>query len=159
MPMSPSLRHRFYAARGFTLLEISIVLLIAMILLGMSSVMVSSLYAEHRVRSAVSAIEALGIEAMARASTYRRQQAITFLEDRCELMDESGELVRSVEVPSRAKLWLKRYLARDYAEANGQVLRIIPGCLCEPIQLRLASDDEDFDFALDPLTGGYNSNY
>lgn len=144
------------AAHGFTLLEISVVLIIASMLIGAGAVMVSSMMNDRAVQKAVSGIEALGVEAVSRASTYRRQQVIAFQEGRCDLMDETGELIRSVELPAGAKMLIHRYYAKDFTEAEGQAVRVLPGCLLEPIELILRDADEDFEFALDPLTGGFN---
>jgi prepilin-type N-terminal cleavage/methylation domain-containing protein len=145
---------RFQA--GFTLLEISIVLVIAALIVGMGAVMVSSLFNDHTIQKAVTNIEVLGVEGVRRASTYHRQQAILFYEDRCELWDETGELVRTVPLPGYYKLFIHRYYSKDFEESAGQILRIRPGCLCEPIQLMLKNGGDEFQFALDPLTGGYN---
>ena len=155
--LSPRRRIRPNAeAQGFTLLEISVVLVIASLLIGMSSVMVSSMMNDRAVQKTVSGIEGLGVEAVSRASTYRRQQVITFQEGRCDLLDETGELIRSVELPPSSKLLIHRYYAKDFTEAEGQAVRVLPGCLLEPIELILRDADEDFEFALYPLTGGFN---
>lgn len=141
---------------GFTLLEIAVVLIIASLLIGAGSVMVSDMMNERAVQKAVSGMEALGVEAVNRAATYRRQQVLSFQKDRCDLYDETGDLIRSVKLPIGAKMLIHRYHAEDFTDADGQTVRILPGCLMEPIELILRDVDEDFQFALDPLTGGFN---
>jgi prepilin-type N-terminal cleavage/methylation domain-containing protein len=154
---SPRRRIRQNAgAKGFTLLEIAVVLIIASLLIGAGSVMVSGMMNDRAVQKAVSGMEAMGVEAVSRAATYRRQQVLSFQKDRCDLYDETGDLIRSVELPVGAQMLIHRYYAKDFAEADGQTVRILPGCLMEPIELILRDSDEDFQFALDPLTGGFN---
>ena len=155
--MSPSASRCPRSLRGgFTLLEISVVLVIASLLIGAGAVMVSGMMNDRAVQKTVSGIEALGVEAVSRASTYRRQQVIAFQEGRCDLLDETGELIRTVELPSSSKLLIHRYYAKDFTDSEGQTVRVLPGCLMEPIELILRDSDEDFEFALDPLTGGFN---
>lgn len=144
------------AAQGFTLLEIAVVLIIALLLIGMGSVMVSGMMNDRSVQKTVSAMEAMGVEAVSRAATYCRQQVLSFQKDRCDLYDETGDLIRSVELPDGAQMLIHRYYAKDFTNADGQTVRILPGCLMEPIELILRDSDEDFQFALDPLTGGFN---
>ena len=97
----------------------------------------------------------MGVEAVRRASSTRRQQVILFQEDRCELMDESGELVRTVKLPTSGKLELQQYYAKDLDDAAGQSLRVLPGCLLLPCRLVLTASGGSYEFVLDPLTGGY----
>ena len=146
------------SSAGFTLLEISIVLVIASMIIGLGAMMVSSLFQEHAVSKAVTSIETLGLEGLNRASRFHRHQAIQFHEDRCELWDPQDGLIRSVSLPMGSALFIQRYYAKDFVEADGHRLEIIPGCLLEPIQLALKTAGDSFDFALDPLTGGYNPN-
>ncbi|MBE7496458.1 MAG: prepilin-type N-terminal cleavage/methylation domain-containing protein [Verrucomicrobiaceae bacterium] len=141
---------------GFTLLEITIVLIIASMIVGMGSVVVGSLFQDHSVNKAVTAIEVLGLESVKRASTRRMHQAILFHEDRCELWDAREGLIRTVALPGGSALLMKRYFSKDFTVAAGQRLDIIPGCLMEPVQLVLKTGGDEFAFALDPLTGGYN---
>ena len=140
---------------GFTLLEISIVLVIASMLVGLGAVMAGSLMSENELQKAVTQIETMGVEAVRRASSTRRQQVILFHEDRCELMDESGELVRTVKLPASGKLTLQQYYAKDLDDAAGQSLRVLPGCLLLPCRLVLSAAGGAYEFVLDPLTGGY----
>jgi prepilin-type N-terminal cleavage/methylation domain-containing protein len=146
------------AAQGFTLLEIAIVLIIASLLIGAGSVMVSGMMNDRAVQKTVSGMEALGVEAVSRAATYRRQQVLSFQKDRCDLYDETGDLIRSVKLPAGAKMLIRRYYAKDFTDAEGQTVRILPGCLMEPFELMLRDVDEDFQFALDPLTGGFRAD-
>lgn len=143
------------AARGFTLLEIAVVLVIAMLLIGIGAVMASSLMNENAMHKAVTQIEVLGAEAVRRASTTRRQQVILFHEDRCELVDEASGSIRSAAYPANAQMTLQRYFDTKTTPAEGQSLRVLPGCLLEPLSLTLTSSSGEFQFGLDPLTGGF----
>ncbi|MBL9129723.1 MAG: prepilin-type N-terminal cleavage/methylation domain-containing protein [Verrucomicrobiaceae bacterium] len=141
---------------GFTLLEITIVLIIASMIVGMGSVVVGSLFQDHSVNVAVTKIETLGLESVKRASTRHLRQAILFHEDRCELWDAQDGLIRTVPLPQGSELLIQRYFSPKFTESAGQRLDIIPGCLMEPVQLVLKTGSDEFAFALDPLTGGYN---
>ena len=65
--------------------------------IGMGSIMVSGMMNDRAVQKAVSGMEAMGVEAVSRAATYRRQQVLSFQKDRCDLYDETGDLIRSVD--------------------------------------------------------------
>ena len=157
MRLTPPPARRSSAA--FTLLEITIVLIIASMVISLGAMMVSSLFQEHAVAKTVTNIETLGLEAVKRSSHYQRHQAILFFEDHCELWDTRGDLVRRVDLPMGAILFIRRYYTKDFVESDGQRLDVIPGCLLEPIELVLKTGGEEFGFALDPLTGGYNPNW
>lgn len=145
-------------ARGFTLLEIAIVLVIASMIIGLGAMMVSSMLNDNAVAKTVSEIEVLGLEGMKRASYRHRPQAILFHENRCELWDAQDGLIRTVTLPMGSKLLLQRYFSPKMGESTGQRLDIVPGCLMEPLQLVLQTAGSEFGFALDPLTGGFNPN-
>ena len=100
---------------GFTLLEIAVVLIIASLLIGAGLVMVSGMMNDRAVQKTVAGMEAMGVEAVSRAATYRRQQVLSFQKDRCDLYDETGDLIRSVALPAGAQMLIHRYYAKDFA--------------------------------------------
>jgi prepilin-type N-terminal cleavage/methylation domain-containing protein len=151
--------------RGFTLLEVVIVLVIMSLLIGMAVVSVNSIDQEQDVRRPVSEFTRMTQEAVQRAGIYERPQVIQFDKKGFSMRyrtDADGRITtddtkvwqRRVEIPDGMKFTLRRFGSTKFAPAAGQRLVIAPGGLCEPLTARFELNGSWIETSLDPLSGG-----
>jgi prepilin-type N-terminal cleavage/methylation domain-containing protein len=154
--------------RGFTLLEMVIVLAIMALLMGVAVMSFDSVGHQQELRRPVSELLRMTAEAVQRASLYERAQVINFdargfsMRYRTDAdgrtsTDDTGLWQRRVDTPGNLKLTLQRFGSEKFAPAAGQRLVIAPGGLCEPLTARFELGPSWIEIVLDPLSGGARS--
>jgi prepilin-type N-terminal cleavage/methylation domain-containing protein len=165
--------------RGFTLLEIVIVLVIASVVIGGAVGMMVYSSDERALRNASGEIELLAKRARATAVLLQTPYALEFREGvvrlmplaeagRIERRTVSGRRVGGEEVPTgRAERWdypledgisayVRRWNSSEWLAARGEnsvhVWRFDPSGLCEPLGVRLTLNDSWVEDSYHPLT-------
>lgn len=177
--MTSAARMNKRAARGFTLLEIVIVLLIASILIGGAvGVMVYS-SDERALRNASGEIELMAKRARATAVLFQTPYALEFREGIVRLMPlaEAGRIEKRTALGNEiggetvdtgaAERWeyplepgieafVRRWNSSEWLEARGDnsvhVWRFDPTGLCEPLGVRLTVNESWIEDTYHPLS-------
>ena len=163
--MRPTLQHAQLPQRGFTLLEMMIVLLIMALLMGVAVVNYDGVGIERDLRRPASELQRMTMEAVRRSGLYERPQVIVFdgkgfsmryKTDANGRNDKNDNAIwtRRVDVPGDIKLSLRRFGMNKFTPASGQRLAIAPGGVCEPITARFEKGKAWLEITLDPLSGG-----
>lgn len=152
-------------SRGFTLLELVIVLVIMALLMGLAVVKSGGVEGHRDLRRPASELQRMTTEAVRRSGLWERPQLIVFdakgfsmryrndANGRTEKAD-NAVWQRRVDIPSEIKLSLRRFGATKFSPAAGQRLSIAPGGLCEPLTARFEKGSAWLEITLDPLSGG-----
>jgi prepilin-type N-terminal cleavage/methylation domain-containing protein len=154
--------------RGFTLLEMVIVLAIMALLTGVAVMSFDSVGHQQELRRPVSELLRMTAEAVQRASLYERAQVINFDTEGFSMRyktDADGRTSagdtqlwqRRVDTPANLKFTLRRFGSEKFVAAAGQRLVIAPGGLCEPLTARFELGPSWIEIVLDPLSGGAQS--
>ena len=138
------IRHSSFAIRhsrkaGFTLVEICIAMALCMMLLGISTLAISGLQDEAKLKRAASQMETTARQSL--------QQAV---------MDQ-----RLIEVALDAgafggdgRLQVKRLGEKAFRNpSRGEVWEFSPTGVCEPLEIRLSNSCGVIELGFDPLTG------
>lgn len=153
-------------AGGFTLLELTVVLVIIMMMLGIGVMSFDSVAQEHELRKPVLEFKSMTMEAVRRAALYERPQVLIFDQQgmlmrlqapragASEGIETAGPRVKRFTLPPHMVLSLRRFGSDKFVPAAGQRLIIAPSGLCEPITARFEQGRSWFEVTLDPLTGG-----
>jgi type II secretory pathway pseudopilin PulG len=155
-------RHGFPA---FTLLEMTVVMFVMAVIVGISVYSFSGVTEEEILRRPASEFQRMVMEGMRRASLEESPQTITFTTrgftmrflqeaDGRETSADGRAWERRVEVPPDMRLSLRRWGAREFKPAAGQELVIAPSGLCEPLTIRFERGASWLELGLDPLSGG-----
>jgi prepilin-type N-terminal cleavage/methylation domain-containing protein len=149
---------------GFTLLEISIVLFIMVLLVGLCIYSFGGLTAERELRKPVSELQRMTMEAVRRAALQEKPQVILFEPtgfairyrqdpDGIRQKDEDEFYIRRVKLPPAMKLTLRRWGAEKFVPAPGQRLVVAASGLCEPLTARFELGASWLEVTVDPLSG------
>ncbi|MGV3662952.1 MAG: type II secretion system protein [Prosthecobacter sp.] len=124
--------------RGFTLLEMIVVLAIAGLLIGVGAGAVVMMTDEHELRKVARDAEMSFMQAMTRVLTTSAPQSVNL-----------GTLAFG------RNLTVRRAGAKDFTPVAGQRMLLRPGGLCEPLTLRWQKDTQWIVATLDPLTASF----
>ncbi len=146
--------------RGFTLLEMVVVLAIISILAGIAVVSFDGINQERAMREPVIAFEDLTMEAMTRANLHEKPLVIVFGKSGMLLSSRSstgavgrGNYQREISFPAGMTLFLRRFGQTVFQPSEGQRLFIAPGGICEPVSARFQRGSSWIEVTLDPLSG------
>jgi len=165
MKPAPYPRTRLLAsAGGFTLLEMSMVMFIMAVLVGVSVFSFGGVSQEEILRRPALELQRMVMEAVRRASLYERPQTIAFdgrgftIRYRTDVNGQKGDSQqvwqRKVAMPETVRLSLRRFGSDKFAPAAGQRLVVAPSGLCEPVTARFEMAGGSFiEVAFDPLSG------
>lgn len=156
---------RHHPGRGFTILELVIVMVIIALLMGVAVVNFDGVGAERDLRRPASELQRMTMEAVRRSGLWERPQLIVFdakgfsmryRSDANGRAEKSDNAVwhRRVDLPPEIKLTLRRFGTGKFSPAAGQRLSIAPGGLCEPLTARFEKGAGWIEITLDPLSGG-----
>jgi type II secretory pathway pseudopilin PulG len=129
------LRHG--SAKAFTILEVCIAMTIGLLLIGVATLAISSVQAEARLKDAAAEIEGTVREALLDAiATHTSVQ-----------LELGGTFGGSGQVE------IIRHGETKYRKAkDGEYWEFSPTGVCEPIQLRITSEEGIIELGFDPLT-------
>ncbi|MEZ0387620.1 MAG: Tfp pilus assembly protein FimT/FimU [Verrucomicrobium sp.] len=157
-------RHR-PLQQAFTLLEMSIVLLIMALLAGVCLFSFGSLSVEETLRTPAVALQGMSMEAFRRTGVFEEPQTVEFGERSFSTRfrqvsgptasdpDSSSAWQKRVECPTGVRVLLRRFGSSTFQPAAGQQMVLVPGHLCEPLTARFELGASWLQITLDPLNG------
>ena len=151
-------------ASAFTLLEITVVMFVMAVIVGVSVYSFSGVSGEEALRRPAVEFQSMVQEAMRRASLEEKPQVIEFdakgFATRYRhagpgrVAGADGEWIKRVAPPDDMRISLKRWREKAFTPASGQQMELLPGGLCEPLSLRFEQAGSWLEITLHPLTGG-----
>lgn len=138
---------------GFTLLEVIVALSIALLLIGVSTLSISGIQDEHKLRKISSLIENTARGSLMRAVSDSRRVFV-------ELGPNSivAPTTQATDIPEdyafEGNLEIRRYGEKAFRRPDhGEVWEFSPTGVCEPLELRVSNAIGTVELAFDPLTG------
>lgn len=144
--------------RGFTLLEIGIVLFILMMLVGIAIPMISSLIAEERLREHARALLLYARTARRLAVSENRPYEILFSEHGFLLQPHlaagtgNGDVVSSHDLGKEDTYSLERWGDEEFTKPVDQTWIFQPEGICEPIRVHFQDRKNWIEIGFNPLT-------
>ncbi|HSJ01556.1 MAG: Tfp pilus assembly protein FimT/FimU [Verrucomicrobium sp.] len=149
---------------GFTLLEMTVVMFIMCLLVGLCVYSFAGLTAEDELRRPATELQRMTMEAVRRASLHEKSQLIIFEPkgfairyksdpDGIRRQEDQQTWVRRVSTPPTMKMLLRRWGSEKFVPAPGQRLVIASSGLCEPLTARFELNGSWLEITLDPLSG------
>ncbi|TLD71313.1 general secretion pathway protein GspH [Phragmitibacter flavus] len=150
---------------AFTLLEMTVVMFVMAIIVGISVYSFNGMSEEDILRRPAAEFQSMVMEAVRRAGLEEQEQIILFnssgffmrfrevAEGRAS-DDNDGLWVKAVEAPGDMRISLRRWRSNKFTPALGQQLVILPGGLCEPLTIRFERKNSWLELSLDALGGG-----
>jgi len=150
--------------RGFTLLEMTMVMFIMAIFISVATFSFQGVTDEQILRTPAAELQRMAREAVSRAGIYEQPETIVFektgfgIRYRGEASaTESGNTqywLRRVQTPPDMRLLMKRWGESKWQPAAGQRWMMLPSGLCEPLSIRLEWGRSFTEMQFHPLTGG-----
>lgn len=141
--------------RGYTLIEIALVLAIMVLIIGAAIPLSSGFMREQRLRDPVRELLILAKTARTEAMTTGRPTGVVFGKNGYGLLrpgaDEASD---TYKLPRGMSYSIRPFGSEKTAKPDGQTWIFQPTGLCEPITFRLEEDDAWIEVAFDPLTAG-----
>lgn len=151
-PMPPrSTRHK---SRGYTLLEIALVVTIIVLLVGAVVPLSSGFTREQRLRDAVRELLVLAKTARTEAMTTGRAATVIFVKGGFVLQRSAGGETENVRLPRGMTYQIRPFASDKILKPDEQRWIFQPSGLCEPIAVRLMEDDAWMEVRFDALTAG-----
>jgi prepilin-type N-terminal cleavage/methylation domain-containing protein len=142
-------------ARGYTLLEIAMVVAIIVLIIGAAVPMTSGFTREQRLRDVVRELLVLAKTARADAMTTGRAAEVVFAKHGFGLRrpgeDEPGS---SFRLPRGMSYVIEPFGAEKAVRPDGQRWIFQPTGLCEPLAVRVEEDEAWMRVSFDALTAG-----
>ena len=149
---TPAARRR---SRGYTLLEIALVVAIIVLIIGAAVPLSSGFTREQRLRDVVRELLVYAKTARADAMTTGRAAEVVFAKNGFALRrpgeSEAGD---SFKLPRGMRYVLEPFGAEKAVRPDGQRWIFQPTGMCEPITFRVEDDEAWMQVTFDPLTAG-----
>lgn len=150
-----TVRHSAKRPRGFTLIEIAIVLAIIVLIIGAAIPFSSGFMREQRLRDVVRELLVLAKTARAEAMSTGRPAAVIFDKKGFALARPGAEEVSDSFVLPRGMSYVLVPFGREKpVSPDGQRWIFQPTGLCEPVTFRVDEDEAWMRVTFDPLTAG-----
>lgn len=150
-----STRGKRRGARGYTLLEIALVVAIIVLIIGAAVPVTSGFTREQRLRDVVRDLLVYAKTARAEAMTTGRAAEVIFAKEGFALRrageDEPSE---SRKLPRGMRYVIEPYGAKKAVRPDGQRWIFQPTGLCEPLTVRVEADEAWMQVTFDALTAG-----
>lgn len=141
--------------RGYTLLEVSLVVAIIVLLVGAVVPLSSGFVREQRLRDSVRGLLVLAKTARTEAMTTGRAAEVVFGKGGYVLVRAGEEEPsESVRLPRGTRYQLLPFGADKSLRPDGQRWIFQPTGLCEPLTVRIMEDEAWIEVRFDPLTAG-----
>lgn len=141
--------------RGYTLVEIALVLAIMVLIIGAAIPLSSGFMREQRLRDPVRELLILAKTARTEAMTTGRPTGVVFGKNGYGLLRPAAdEASDTYTLPRGMSYSIRPFGSEKTAKPDGQTWIFQPSGLCEPITFRLEEDDAWIEVAFDPLTAG-----
>lgn len=161
LPHLQSLRPRH--VRGFTMLEVIIVMLILSLVIGSGIVLLRSSDYERDLRNSSSELEAMMLESRHKACLYRQPRYVVFGNNYFAFVD--GEVLPQnfarenftsyVGLPENTKFEFLRWGEKNWRQADSkqaEVLRLDPSGVNEPFSVRFSNNGGHIEQEYSPLS-------
>jgi prepilin-type N-terminal cleavage/methylation domain-containing protein len=159
--ITPSLQG---CSRGFTLLEMTMVLFIMAIFISVAAFSFQGLTDEQILRTPAAELQRMAREAVSRAGIYEQPETIVFdktgfgIRYRADASSTAGGntqyWLRRVQTPPEMRLLMKRWGQNKWIPAAGERWMALPSGICEPLAVRLEWGRSFTEMQFHPLTGG-----
>lgn len=141
--------------RGYTLLEIALVVAIIVLIIGAAVPLTSGFTREQRLRDVVRELLVYAKTARSDAMTTGRAAEVVFVKNGFALRrpgeKEAGE---SFKMPRGMRYMLEPFGAEKAVRPDGQRWIFQPSGMCEPITVRIEEDEAWMQVTFDALTAG-----
>jgi Tfp pilus assembly protein FimT len=147
--------------KGFTLLEICIVVFIIVLFMGMSIPMLSTVYEEQRLRDPAQQLKLFARTARRQAVDEQQLYEIDFsdkgftlntIQTDAKTGKSKAVQVLSYSVPSSVTLSVQRWNAKNFVKPANEKWIFQPSGLLEPLHVRFESRKSWLEFTFHPLT-------
>lgn len=146
-------QRKIQMGRGYTLIEIVLVLAIMALIIGATIPLSSGFRREQRLRDPVRELLVLAKTARAEAMTTGRATGLVFHKEGFGLLRPGAEEPTDVfHLPARMSYTLTPFGMEKPLKPDGQTWVFQPTGLCEPITFRLQEGEAWIQVAFDPLT-------
>lgn len=139
--------------RGYTLIEIALVLAIIVMIVGAAIPLSSGFMREQRLRDVVRELLILAKTARSEAMTTGRATGVVLGKKGFGLMQAGGEEASdSYQLPRSMNYVLRPFASEKTIKPDGQTWIFQPSGLCEPLTFRVEENDAWIEVTFDPLT-------
>ncbi|MFM7375745.1 MAG: Tfp pilus assembly protein FimT/FimU [Chthoniobacterales bacterium] len=139
--------------RGYTLIEIALVLAIMVMIIGAAIPLSSGFMREQRLRDVVRELLVLAKTARGEAMTTGRPTGVVFGKKGFGLLRPGEEEASETYLLPKGMAYVIRPFASEKAlKPDGQTWIFQPTGLCEPVTFRVEENDAWMEVAFDPLT-------
>jgi prepilin-type N-terminal cleavage/methylation domain-containing protein len=150
--------NRQYQTRGFTILEVCVVLFIVAVMFTVAVPTASHLMDEEKLEGPIRELQTFARTARRKALMENRPYVVLLLNDSYLLrpVDDSKEGDRkpiTYDLPSDVTFAIKRLGDREFLKQNDASWLFAPNGLCEPIKFLFQRKGDWVRFRVDPLTG------
>ena len=149
----PSFHHSAARSRGFTLIEVIIVVVMVAVLTAMAAFSFAGFGDDLSVKGPSDELIRLSKTAVRAAAIQGRPFTIAFGESDFALLGWEGKGGNQVALPKGTKLSILRWGQKDWQPAEGQTWMFGANGLCDPIRVRFESGEATLEMAFNPLTG------
>lgn len=142
--------------RGFTLIEVVIVLVIISVVIGMIIPSVADLMKYEELREVASGTSALVKTARREAVIQRRDLWIEFdgLQIRIIPMESPDTIIHEISTTRNLRSLMKTWGQTDWQKFQGQRVRVSHEGILDPFEVLYRHDEAWISYRYDPLTGG-----
>ena len=141
------------SARGFTLIEVVIVVLMMAVLLAMAAFSFTGLGDDDPVKGPGDELIRLSKQAVRAAAIQGRPFHIHFEKDHFALAGWEGKGDSQVGINEGTQIFILRWGEKEWRPAEGQVWMFGGNGLCDPIKVRIESGSARLEMGFNPLTG------
>ena len=142
-------------ARGYTLLEIAMVVAIIVLIIGAAVPLTSGFTREQRLRDVVRELLVFAKTARTDAMTTGRAAEVVFAKNGFALRRPGEkEAAESFKMPRGMRYVIEPFGADKAVRPDGQRWIFQPTGLCEPVTVRVEEDDAWMQVTFDALTAG-----
>ena len=148
--MRPPLVNR--AIRAFTILEITVAMVIAMLILGVAVMSLKGVDRETKIRRTAALLDVTARSAMLEALLRRQAQCVQFAPNGFSGLVRSGKAPWK-RLPKGGSLEIRRWGETRWRKPQtGEAWWFRPGLPCEPLSVRLTLPEGRCEMSFDPLT-------
>jgi len=140
------------SARAFTILEIIVAMVVAMLIVGVAVMSLKGVDRESKIRRIAAQLEWTARAAMRDALVRRQPQCVRFASDGFAASAVASSS-RWKRLPKGGKLEVRRWGETRWRKPReGEAWWFHPGMPCEPLAVRFALPEGRYEMTFDPLT-------
>jgi prepilin-type N-terminal cleavage/methylation domain-containing protein len=139
--------------RGFTLMELIVVMFIMMLMVGVGVGSFAYFNSSDPFEEPTARLQRMSKYALQTAMIQHRTMTIAFDKTGFGLVGDSSSEGAHYSLPGGVKMAVFHWGGREWEKAEGQIWPFGEQGICEPIQVRFQNDSDHIDIAFHPLTG------